>query len=68
VNNSSILYQGIRLTYGMKTGAGCYWDENMNGGTKFTVSSDGSMLTEHVYVDPAEVGYKTSTGIFGDVC
>ncbi|MGN1418177.1 MAG: metallophosphoesterase, partial [Acutalibacteraceae bacterium] len=38
VNNSSILYKGIRLTYGTKTGAGCYWDSGMNGGTKLTVA------------------------------
>ena len=67
VNNASILYEGIRLTYGMKTGAGCYWDKNMNGGTKFTVSSDGSMATEHIYVDPADVGYQTSVSI-SDIC
>ena len=68
VNNASILYEGIRLTYATKAGAACYWDSNMNGGTKFTVSSDGSMATEHIYVDPAEVGYKISSGIFGDAC
>ena len=68
VNNASILYEGIRLTYATKMGAACYWDSNMNGGTKFTVSSDGSMATEHIYVDPAEVGYKISSGIFGDAC
>ncbi|MGN0468403.1 MAG: metallophosphoesterase [Acutalibacteraceae bacterium] len=67
VNNSSILYKGIRLTYGMKTGSGCYWDNGMNGGTKLTVASDGSMLTEHIYVDPAEVGYSSQISI-GDIC
>ena len=68
VNNASILYEGIRLTYGMKTGAGFYWDQDMNGGTKFTVSSDGSMTTENIYVDPADVGYKTASNIFDGVC
>lgn len=67
VNNASILYEGIRLTYGTKTGAGCYWDSGMNGGTKLTVSSDGSMATEHIYVDPADVGYSSSVSV-GDIC
>lgn len=67
VNNSSILYKGIRLTYGMKTGAGCYWDAGMNGGTKLAVASDGSTITEHIYIDPADVGYSSSISI-GDIC
>ncbi|HBL40155.1 MAG TPA: hypothetical protein DDY98_00710, partial [Ruminococcaceae bacterium] len=31
VNCSSILYQGIRLTYGLHTGPGGYWEEEMSG-------------------------------------
>ncbi len=57
VNSSSILYKGIRLTYGLKTGAGCYWEKEMNGGTTLTVNSLGMVTTEHIYVDPASVGY-----------
>lgn len=52
VNCASILYDGIRLTYALKTGPGGYWEEEMNGGTKLTVKSDGSITTEHIYVDP----------------
>lgn len=62
-NNSSILYNGIRLTYGMKTGAGCYWDENMNGGTVLTMNSDGILETHHVFVDPDELGYSENAGV-----
>lgn len=52
VNNSSTVYEGIRLTYGMKTGDRCYWQEDgkMNGGTKLTVNSGGVMTTEHIYI------------------
>ena len=55
VNCSSILYKGIRLSYGLKTGSGCYWREDMNGGSTLTISSDGSAKFEHHYVDPATV-------------
>ncbi len=51
VNDSSIIYDGIRLTYALKCGPGGYWEEDMNGGTKFTVASDGSITTEHIFVD-----------------
>lgn len=51
-NYSSILYDGIRLTYALKCGPGGYWEENVNGGTMFTINSTGSIATEHVFVDP----------------
>lgn len=55
INSSSILYNGIRLSYGMKTGNGCYWTPEMNGGSTLSISSDGSTVFEHHYVDPALV-------------
>ncbi len=39
VNNASVLYNGIRLTYGMKTGEGAYYDPELLGGTILTVAS-----------------------------
>lgn len=56
VNSSSLLYDGIRLTYGVKCGSGCYWEEAMNGGTTVTVSSNGVATVEHILVDPASLG------------
>ncbi len=52
VNNSSILYQGIRLTYGLKTGDGCYWDStgSVSGGTTISINSTGATKTEHIYM------------------
>jgi len=47
-NNFSINYQGIRLSYGMKTGYGSYFEETMNGGTVLTVT-DSSVRVEHIY-------------------
>ncbi|MBQ7543005.1 MAG: metallophosphoesterase [Clostridia bacterium] len=55
VNSFSILYEGIRLTYSLKTGAGAYSDADMNGGTTLTIASDGSTTTVHHYVDAASL-------------
>lgn len=55
VNCSSILYKGIRLSYGMKTGEGCYWTPEMNGGSTLSIASDGSTTFEHHYVEPSLV-------------
>ncbi len=52
VNDFSILYDGIRLSYGEKCGPGCYWTESDNGGSILTVVSDGTTSFRHVYVDP----------------
>lgn len=49
VNNYSVLYDGIRLTYGLKTGDRCYADSDLNGGTMLTVSDSGVQI-EHKYV------------------
>lgn len=53
-NCFTIPYKGINLTYAMKTGYGCYWERETNGGTTVTVKSDGSSVTEHHYIDPKE--------------
>ena len=46
----SILYQGIRLTYAVKTGAGCYYTEDMMGGTTLNINSDGvCSVTQNYY-------------------
>lgn len=52
VNNSSIEYKGIRLTYGLKTGDGCYWDQSgeVSGGTTITIDNVGSTKTKHIYM------------------
>jgi len=47
VNNMSINYQGIRLTYGLKTGPSSYHLDNMQGGTLLTIKSkDGNSEPE----------------------
>lgn len=54
VNSSSIVYDGIRLTYGLKLGEGCYYEEGMTGGTTLAIDSTGSVVTEHHYVELGE--------------
>ncbi len=49
VNNASFLYNGVRLTYGLKLGDGCYSEEGLQGGTTLTINSTGSGVIEHVY-------------------
>lgn len=50
-NNYSVMYEGIRLTYALKTGAGCYWNKRLNGGTTITVGSDGHATVAHEYIE-----------------
>lgn len=48
----SILYEGIRLTYSVKVGRGCYYTEDMMGGTTLTINSDGEgTITQHYYAE-----------------
>ena len=53
INNYSIMYEGVRLTYGLKTGDRCYADEDLNGGTVLTITNNG-ITTEHKYVTPSK--------------
>ena len=48
INNSSINYEGIQLTYTLKTGDRCYANEDMNGGTLITIG-DHEPIIEHIY-------------------
>ena len=50
VNNLSVNYKGVRLTFSMKAGMGCYWNKNLNGGTVLTIDSDGKLQAEHHYI------------------
>lgn len=51
VNSFSVLYQGIRLSYGLKTGDRCYakQDGSLNGGTVITIGSKTNV--EHCYIN-----------------
>lgn len=51
INNYSVLYEGIRLTYGLKTGDRCYANDDLNGGTVLTITDNG-VKTDHKFVHP----------------
>ncbi len=55
VNDYSIVYEGIRLTYAVKTGRGCYFTEGMLGGTTLTIDHTGATTLAQNY-------YKTVDG------
>ncbi len=51
VNSLSVDWEGIKLTYGLKTGPTSYGDQDMQGGTLITIK-DGTneVEVEHIYV------------------
>lgn len=51
VNNFSINYKGTNLIFATKTGAGCYWDPKISGGTFMTVNDSGMDKITHSIID-----------------
>jgi len=49
-NNFAINYQGITLSYGVKSGRGIYHDPDMIGGQVVVLSDDGTIDIERVFV------------------
>lgn len=45
--STSILYDGIRITYGLKTGTYDYHETDMLGTTKITLGTNGAFTVEH---------------------
>ena len=50
-NNFRIVYDGIRLSYALKTGYGSYYTDGLVGGTLITVGSDGAADVNHHYMN-----------------
>ena len=55
INNSSIVYDGIRLSYSLKCGPASSWMESKNGASVITINSDGNASFSHHYVDPSSL-------------
>lgn len=49
-NNWIINHKGIRLVFSLKTGPGCYWQPELNGGTVIKITSQGIGNIYHEYV------------------
>lgn len=55
VNDFSILYEGIRLTYAVKTGYCAYYDSDIMGATTINVNSFGVASIQQHYIDSSEI-------------
>ena len=55
VNNWMINYQGVKLVFSLKAGAGCYWTPVLNGGTVLQIGSDGAECVYHEFVDVSDI-------------
>lgn len=49
-NNWIIRHKGIRFVFSLKTGPGCYWQPELNGGTVIKITSQGIGDIYHEYV------------------
>jgi hypothetical protein len=49
-NSFSVVYEGIRLTYALKTGYGSYYTEGLSGGTVISIGSDGAASVNQIYM------------------
>ncbi len=54
-NNFIVDHDGIKLMFACKTGAGCYWQSAMNGGTVITIDSNGIRDVHHEFVDTSHL-------------
>ncbi len=48
-NNYSVMYEGIRLTFGLKTGYYDYHTKEQTGGTLISVEENATFMVEHLY-------------------
>lgn len=55
VNNWIIPYQGVKLVFSLKAGAGCYWTPVLNGGTVLSIGSGGVERVYHEFVDVSDL-------------
>ena len=63
VNNYSILYDGIRYTYGMKTSTYDYYNTGILGGTLIRVASEGDFEVLHKYLDQQKTENRRSSSL-----
>ena len=63
VNNFSIVYDGIRYTYGTKTGIYDYYNSSVLGGTLIRTTADGTFEISHRYLNKQEMANRTSASL-----
>lgn len=53
INNLSVIYEGIQMTYGLKSGPSSYYKKHLQGGTLITIKKDSyEVEVEHIYYQP----------------
>lgn len=57
-NSLSVEYEGIRLSYGLKCGMGCYWNPDSNGGSYLDIDNNGKATFSHMYINPDDFSVK----------
>ena len=57
LNCTSIKYDGVRLSYCLKTGPGYSWNPSLNGGTVLKINKYGVNKIYHEFVDPSSKLY-----------
>ncbi len=55
INNWVVKYKGVRFIFATKTGSGCYWEPQINGGTVISINENGVVSVNHEYVDVSEL-------------
>ncbi len=60
VNNYSIVHDGIRYTYGTKTGLYDYYNSSILGGTLIRTLADGSFDVSHTYLNENDLAQRES--------
>ena len=63
LNNYSILYGGIRYTYGLKTGAYDMYNPETLGGTLISVTANGQFDVSHKYLNQQEMKDRKSSSL-----
>lgn len=48
VNTFSTVYEGVRLSYALKTGLTAYYDENLQGASLLTIDENGETTFSHI--------------------
>ncbi len=51
INSFIIEYQGVTMAYGLKTGSGCYWNEDLSGGSVIMIRDNGNSIMYHQFTD-----------------
>ena len=51
INNFIIEYEGVTFAYGLKTGSGCYYNEDLSGGSVILVRDSGDSVIYHQFTN-----------------